>query len=238
MADHKKMIEDLVREYINQLNDSSVRELIAGKEPDADKKAAIADKKENPGEPKAIVMTLENICRDLEFAEYMRALRAQMQVDFVYDIENPVTCRKWNGCLDEVRQMDIYAPDIELLEQLVKLGGSCHPAVKLLIKALLLGKQVRIVLPRRIENRNLVQKTYHKLLAEAKALGCGICYLNQPEAKSKEIAVPSVLLEEDVKNALREGSGEITVSARCIITPLANDIICENNIRIIRLCPE
>lgn len=227
MTDTRKKIEEMIREYISQLYGSGLAELSSGEDP---KPAKALEAK-----PGIIVIALENTCRDTAFAEYFRKLRESSKIGCLYDLEDSGTYEKAVSYIENMEQLDLYAPDIELLEHLVKMNSSSYKSIKLILKVLLQGKQVRIVMPHPVGTRNLVQKTYHKLLKEAESMGCVLYYLDAPEQREEKPVASSVLLETDVENALRNGNTEIIVSSGCIITPLAYDKLREADVSIRRI---
>lgn len=226
MTDLRKVIEDLVREYIGQLYGESFLELTGNKE------QSFSESSEEKS--KIVVIIPENAYEVLRLPEYLEKLQKKSKVDCIYDLEGAGTYGRIAHHMKVIEQIDLFSPDIELLENLVKMKSSYNKSIKLVLEALLHGKRVKIIVPYYVDTQNPVQKTYNELLQKAELLGYGIQYLDSPGTKAEKAAFRSILLEEDVVHALKNGAREITVSAGCILTPLANDKIRETNINIRR----
>lgn len=226
VTDLRKVIENLVREYINQLYNKDFLEL-AGNEEDSS-----SETKEE--ELKTLVIIPENAYEKSKLPEYLEELQKKSKVDYIYDLEGIGDYKRIAHNMKTLEKIDLFSPDIDLLEDLVKMKGSNNKSIKLILKALLYGIQVSIILPCNFEAQNLVQATYYELLQKAELLGCEVQNLESLSTKEEKSAFQSLLLEEDVVNALKNGAKEIMISAGCIITPLANDKIRDTNISIKR----
>jgi len=229
VTDVRKVIEDLVWEYIGRLYGESFLEHAGDREQSSSEC--------NEEKSKIVVMLPENAYGELKLPEYLEKLQKKSKVECISDLEGAGTYGRIALHMKLIEQIDLFSPDIELLENLVEMRSSYNKLIKLVLEALLQGKLIKIIVPYYNDTQNLVQETYNKLLQKAELLGCEIQYLDSTNAKKEKAAFQSILLEEDIVHALKNGTREITVSAGCIITPLANDKIRETNINIKRTRP-